>query len=115
MRPPTGREQAVIGVLLTILIAIAAFKFGSSAKNVSNNAAKAPKAQKQATRAQGTANQAQAQATGVAKCLLNSRGPRRAARSTTWATSAGPTPTGAVAPRSASTRPWGRGRSGWPR
>lgn len=80
MRPPNGREQAVIGVLVTILVAVLAFKLGSNAKSVSNDAAKAPKAQKQAVRAQGTANQAQEQATGVAKCLLNSRGPKRAAR-----------------------------------
>lgn len=80
MRLPNEREMIVAGVIVTAIVAVGAFRLGSSAKNVSNNAAKAPRAQKQARRAQGTAIQAQQQATGVAKCLLNSRGPRRAAR-----------------------------------
>jgi len=80
MRPPTGREQAVIGVLVTILVAVVAFQFGSNAKSVSNDAAKAPQAQKQARRATVKATQAQVQGNQIVKCLLNSRGPKRAAR-----------------------------------
>src|SRR4029079_12311703 len=77
---PNGREQAAIGTLISVLVAVVAFQFGSHAKKVSNDAAKAPKAQRHATRATRKAPEAQVQGNRIVKCLLNSRGPKRAAR-----------------------------------
>ena len=76
-RWPDEKVLVAGGILLTLIVAVAAFKFGAGTKTTKE---KAQRSERKATTANQRALDAQVQGNQIVKCLLNSKGPKRAAR-----------------------------------